>query len=74
MNKEQKINFVADKILDGISDEKGFIDIAIRQKKRICDFKEIYKLARQQIIKELKEDKKKFKKQYEFYKNGECKK
>lgn len=74
MNKEQKINFVADKILDGISDEKGFIDIAIRQKKRICDFKEIYKLARQQIIKELKEDKKNFKKQYEFYKNGECKK
>ena len=71
MNKEEKINWVADKILEGIGREKDLINIASRQKKLMSNFKEIYELARQQIIKELKSDKEKLKTEFEFYKEME---
>jgi hypothetical protein len=69
---EKDYEWVADKVLEGWSDgEAGLIKIASKQKKQMDSFDDIYRLARKQIIKELKMYPKKMKEEYEFYKEME---
>lgn len=70
--KEKDYEWVADKVLEGWSEgEAGLIKIASKQKKQMDSFDDIYRLARKQIIKELKMYPSKMEEEYSFFKEME---